>query len=98
MLTYIQRPYLHEGRRKGEEEEEGEGEVRFAFVRVARLRKRGRDREGRDECLTAPVGGNEGMEKREDGMEARGGRGVGAHRGPMCLSRFYKSIKRGISD
>lgn len=96
MLTYIQRPYLHEGRRKGEEEEEGEGEVRFAFVRVARLRKgvrkRGRDRGGRDECLTAPVGGNEGMEKREDGMEAR------AHRGPMCLSRFYKSIKRGISD
>lgn len=89
VLTYIQRPYLHEGRRKGEEEEEGEGEVRFAFVRVARLRKRGRDREGRDECLTAPVGGNEGMEKREDGMEARGGDTSGSHV-PVTVLQVYK--------
>lgn len=91
MFTYVQRPYLHERRKEREEEkeEEGEGEVRFAFVRVARLRKRGRDREGRDECLTAPVGGNEGMEKREDGMEARGGGTSGSHV-PVTVLQVYK--------
>lgn len=95
MFTYVQRPYLHERRKEREEEkeEEGEGEVRFAFVRVAWLRKgvrkRGRDREGRDECLTAPVGGNEGMEKREDGMEARGGDTSGSHV-PVTVLQVYK--------
>lgn len=64
--------------------------MRFAFVRVAWLRKgvrkRGRDRGGRDECLTAPVGGNEGMEKREDGGEGWG------HIGVPCACHGFTSL------
>lgn len=60
--------------------------------------KRRWKREG-EACLTASDGGNKGMEKREDDMgEGWVRRRWRHHRGPMCLSRFYKSIKRGISD
>lgn len=100
-------------RRKGkeEEEEEGEGEVRFSFAFVRGEVWRGFERgswgagmeeameEGGGGCLTASDGGNKGMEKREDDMgEGWVRRRWRHHRGPMCLSRFYKSIKRGISD
>lgn len=41
-----------------------------------------------------------GQNDRDEATGAGTGRGVkgGAGSGPMCLSRFYKSIKRGISD
>lgn len=67
-------------------------------------------RETRDYRLTASAGASRercrGMQVattrgggQNDRDEGRGGMGGGrGGSGPMCLSRFYKSIKRGISD
>lgn len=78
----------------------------FAFVRVARVRrgerswgvgrgdgrgKRGRDRGGGG--VSNRFGwGNEGMEKREDDMEVRGGRGGGTSGShvPVTVLQVYK--------